>query len=160
MSENKLFSTVLRSVESKYGSLDEPNYAFVKTEIQTSEQRAILSKLENKGTTIVEHTDINDDVSINVTLGGKLGLWLSLIGPFAMLRRIGDGENERMIVAPNDCKDDLESLVVSTVLNEGVTFLGRKILLKPLPLAVPNRPKEETRVYHALFSDDDEDAFL
>ena len=160
MSDDQLFDTILRSVEFKYGSLDEPNYAFVKTEIRTTKQREILAKLEKKGTSIVDHTDINDDVSINATLDGKLGLWLSLIGPFATLRRIKNGEKDRIIVAPNDCEDDLESLVISTAINEGVTFLDRETLLKPLPLAVPNRPKEETRVYHALFSDDDEDAYL
>ncbi len=160
MSDNQLFDTILRSVECKYGSLDEPSYAFVKTEIHTSELRKIIAKLEEEGVTVVEHTDINDDVSINITLDGKLGLWLSLIGPFAMLRRIKNRERDGIIVALNDCESDLESMVISTASSEGVTFLDRATLLMPLPLAVPNRPADETRVYHALFSDDDEDAYL
>lgn len=150
---------ILHHVVEKYGSLNAPNYAFVTKEVETTKHREVIAELQRQGLNFVEHTDINDDVSINFSLDQTLSLWLSLIGPFALLVRHREG-SKKIISSLEDCKNDLETLIVSNLSDQKVQLIDKETLLTPVALSVPNRPVDEVKVYQALFADEDEDAFL
>jgi hypothetical protein len=155
MDQSALIRDITAAALARYGNFEKPDFHFVGPELKASPWRSILQQLEGLGAHITEDTDPNDDVSLNILIekgAEALSLQLSLIGPYAALRRITSGRPIEAIAALNDSRTDLERRVMDIV-SRGAKLLDRSTLLFPIKFNLSNMEPDETTIYNVLFTD-------
>jgi len=150
-------NTIRRDVSKAYGSFEEPNFAFVSEAIANQPYRHLLAALSTIFSITVD-MDPNYDVGWLFNLDGPngepVGLWLSMVGPYAVLIRT-IGQNQYTIVEPATPTTQNERNVLDMLEKFGVHALDRKTLEAPIHLALFNAAPENVRFFQALFTDTD-----
>jgi hypothetical protein len=142
-------AALLQLIQTKYGTLSEPNYALVHTDEPT---HALLTQLA-EDFTIVDVTDTNYDVSFRYFLNQTDRQWaleLSMLGPYAVLLRL---ETQEPPVTPESAVDAAERRIIQCLDEAGITSLDRTILEVPIALALTNAEPGHVYLYHALIAD-------
>jgi hypothetical protein len=102
-------------------------------------------------------SDLNVDVSLRIEVQlekSNVELALSCVRPWAMLLRTDESCTSRMIVedGASDVTDEERELLVR-LKAFGFELVTRAELIVPVRVRLFDTAPEETRVYHALFSD-------
>ncbi|MCP4631036.1 MAG: hypothetical protein GY850_47130 [bacterium] len=81
---------IKRDVISKYGDVKVPNFSFAEKEYKKSKYRNLIFDLS--GSFYIKNlTDLNDDVSFQISIKGLHKEWvlgISFLGPYAVLLRV------------------------------------------------------------------------
>jgi hypothetical protein len=139
-----------------YGSLDEPTFRFVGEALRVRPYRDILTALARHGV-VKDDTVPDDDVSFGAVLEtatARYVLRLSMLGPFAVLLRMGGGDGPADVVTAGTAHA-AEGPLLADLSAHGFELLDRATLEQAVPLALPKTPTGETLVYQALFVDND-----
>jgi hypothetical protein len=154
------YNEILATIESKYHSLVEPDFAFVKQALDKDPFKDLRQILEQ--TFILDdYTDPNDDVSFVYNLHTAQGavetwsLWLSMVGPYALFIKHQAGTVKNVIDLHSDTPCAEEELVVNVCGQFHLILLDRAMLSKPVPLKLFVTEPENVTVFQALFSDRD-----
>ncbi len=145
---------ILRAIEETYGSLAEPNYAFVEKALLAQPYARLLDGLSRLGE-LDETTDVNDDVSFRYVLARDDEEWavsLSMVGPYALLLRLPPREPPVVVTAASGSTHEAE--LVELIERAGVRLLSRKALEREIPFRRPGADEESAFVYHAIISDE------
>jgi hypothetical protein len=93
--ESPLNNEFLSRIKEMYGTFDEPNFSFVMEAIRSRPYEDVISEVVTTlGLAFEEYNDPNDDASFQYQLSRGSESWaveLSMLGPFAVVARIGDG---------------------------------------------------------------------
>lgn len=150
----KIPEHILRAIMKSYGSLTEPNFAFVSREIDNDKWGTEINFLMKKYL-MEETTSLNTDCSrvFRFFINNKLfSLMISLIGPFAACcRQYGKGDP---FISLN--RADLRSYekeLLTLLSKMGFEILDRKVLEIPIDLKLFYTSPEEVFLFQALFSD-------
>lgn len=151
---------IVALLRRRYGDLDDPRYGFVWSAYDARPYDGLRARLERAGARVEESTDLDDDLAVflSATLGGeRVGLELSLVGPYAVLRcPVGGGRHELVTAMPPPGQPGSDSpllrLCFEAVRGAGLTPLGPELLGMPVPMrALNGEPGEPTLVYEVLF---------
>lgn len=148
----------LSRIKEVYGTLDQPNFSFVMEAVRSRPYEHVISEVVTTlGLASEEYSDPNDDVSFQYCLARGDESWaveLSMLGPFAVVARIGDGWDG--ILVPNDPSlSELERQLLAILRSYGLRLLDKEELEQTVPLRLFNTDPGDVRVYQALFSDID-----
>jgi hypothetical protein len=138
-----------------YGSVSQPDFNFVRRAADAHHLADLISNLERRYD-LLETTDFNTDVGRVVRLRSgdeKLVLWLSFVGPYAALVRIGPSGHDEPVVI--DGVSGMEQTIVRIARQYGLELLARQQLEQPAILVLQNASPERTRMFNVLFSDTD-----
>lgn len=148
--------TIRAQVLAKYGSLKEPNFAFVRAALAADMYRDVMDAI-GASFKIDEDTDPNDDVSrafVVTTSDGYRTLALSMVAPYAVFMRPTSGPSYE-VVDPAKPLSPEEARLLGILRQFEVEPLDRWILSEPMPLELSNTPADQCCVYQALFTDTD-----
>lgn len=158
MSQSDLLDYIEQAVRQRYGNLAAPDFHFVAEALERTPLRAVAREMQAQGLRVTEDTDPNGDVALGYVIENeheRLFLQISIVAPFAQLRRVLADHGTELIASESECRSALEHQVWSTLLKHRVRPLDRATLLAPLALELPNTAAGEATVYNALFSDDE-----
>lgn len=154
------FDEILPRVVARYGSMEKPDFHWVKAEYDRDPFVALRAALGSR-LEVTDVTDLNSDVSFAYDLksrGGD-GVWtlrLSMVGPYAtLIRHLPPTPIEAIVNGPRDARPPTETLVAEACTNVGYELLPRDLLGVPVKLRLFETAPERVRVYQALFSDVD-----
>src|SRR4051812_42240562 len=108
----------MSAIAERYGSLDAPQYKFVDRLMREQPYKGLEQLLSALADEVHEETDPNDDVAFGYVLKrGKetLFLQLSMIGPYALLQRVRQGNRNELVALPVGAGSDFEKAVVEAV---------------------------------------------
>lgn len=151
---------VLRVVIERYGSLEQPDFHWVKLEYDRDPYAELRETLAARFD-LTETTDVNSDVSFVYELRSREGegvwtLQLSLAGPYAVLiRHQSATPTEAIVDGPRDAISGDEKFIVDACQSVECEVLQREILSLPIELQLFDTEPERVRAYQALFSDVD-----
>ena len=134
-------SHYLDFVTKAYGSLEQPDFSFVKTVVQKRPYEPVIRRVRDYAA-VEELTDTDDDVCFSYLLKGRANLWkldLSMIGPFGIFVRAGSQMAPNDFVVPN--KSDLsgyEVKIIDLLSAGGIRLLSSRELEEPVPLTLFN----------------------
>ena len=153
-----LSNEFLSRIKEVYRSLDEPNFSFVMEATRKRPYEDVISEVVTTlGLASEEYNDPNDDVSFQYHLSRGDENWaveLSMLGPFAVVARIGEGW-DRVLIQNDSSLSELERQLLAILRSYGLRLLSREELEQPVPLRLFNAEPGDVRVYQALFSDID-----
>jgi len=155
MTQSDLLAEIIAAALGCYKDFDNPDFHFVAREMQTSPLRSVLPELNALAARVKEDTEPNSDVSFGYIIANGtelLSLRLSMVGPYAALRRIASDPPFDAIGSREDCRTDLE-LNVYDIVARRATILDRSTLQSRLKINLTNIEAAETTVYNALFTD-------
>jgi len=149
-------TSILSSMQQRYGSLENPRFDFVETAIDDRPYDALVRELDTHFS-VEEDTDPNDDVSFGFLLRRDTRRWvlrLSMVGPYAALTRL---RGHRVFLVDPDRTDlsDVEQEILGIVQAHGLTPIDQATLTVRVPLRLHNTDPENVRLYQALFTDTD-----
>ncbi|HEX5447272.1 MAG TPA: hypothetical protein VFW87_25880 [Pirellulales bacterium] len=147
----------MAAIAEKYQSLEEPRFEFVADALAERPYSAIVQSLA-KLFEVAEDTDANDDVSFGYLLSkGRehLFLQLSMVGPYAILRRLLADGTTVLLDPDRSTLSAFERSVTGVLEQAAMTVLGENALSHPIGLRLFNTTAERVKVYQALFSDAD-----
>ena len=143
-------------ISSKYKSLDQPDFSFVKKVFSARPYDPLIKRLRDYAA-VEELTEAEDDVCFSYLLKGRATLWkldLSIVGPFGIFVRLGPR------ISPNDFldygKDDLTSFehrIMEILRGFSIKLMTVEELSIEMPMKLYNTDRERVRLYQALFSD-------
>ncbi len=155
---NPLSNEFLSRIKEVYRTLDEPDFSFVMEAIRSRPYEDVISEVVTTlGLASEEYSDPNDDVSFQYHLSRGRENWalqLSMVGPFAVVARIGDRWG-RILVQSDPSLSELEREFLAILRSYGFHLLSKEELEQPVPLRLYNTDPGDVRVYQALFSDMD-----
>jgi len=145
---------VLSAIKRAYGSFESPRYDFVHAAEGSQIYKATRARLESLADEFEETTDTNYDVAFFYVLkrgDDRVSVVLSMVGQFAIVQRIEEDGNLRLIDLDSPKKSKLEQEVIRLLLEDEFTILDRATLVAPTKL--PPEPGNEgpVTVYQALF---------
>jgi len=146
--------SILREIVTKYGSLEEPDFAFQSSVIATRPFAPLLDEL-------LVHFFVRDttrgyqDAGFTYVLRHNHQEWtlqLSMVGRYGVLFRNGDAGHS--LIEPMEIDESREeNLILHLARKYRVALLGENILAKPVRLRLFYTVPQNVRVYHALFSE-------
>jgi hypothetical protein len=156
--ESPLNNEFLSRIKEMYGTFDEPNFSFVMEAIRSRPYEDVISEVVTTlGLAFEEYNDPNDDASFQYQLSRGSESWaveLSMLGPFAVVARIGDGW-DRILVKNDPNFSKVEHQILAILHSHGLQPLSKEELEQPVPLSLFNTDPDNVCVYQALFSDID-----
>lgn len=142
--------TILTIIQKCYGSLEQPNFAFVQETVARAPYRQLVHELAQQFD-LIDHTDLNYEVCFAYLLSRQGRQWfveLSMLGTYAVVR---DLDQNTIIESPKTT--DPDSREISTLLEKhGLTLLPQSLLQEPIAITLTN-VQEHTCLYNALFAD-------
>jgi len=144
-------------IEKKYGSLQSPDFSFVKNSYKELKSSDLVWELA-KRFYIKDSTDLNDHVSLQLDLHTESGNWLicfSFLGCFCVLFRLDDMGMYEKVITKNEIsllKEEKE--IIALCLRYKYELMQKELLGEPVRIQLFNTDIEETNIYHAMFSDD------
>jgi hypothetical protein len=148
-------NTLLKVIELKHKSFDQPNFSFVKETVSANPYQSLIDELMNIFE-IKDITDINDDVSFNYLLSSSDRQWvveLSMVGLYAIILKKSDTGSLELVTADTTMQE--EQIIMSLLINNKFDILEKEILEHPCPLKLFNTEPENVSIFQALFSDTD-----
>jgi hypothetical protein len=147
---------IVRIIEIRYGSLDDPNFAFIAPAIASRPYDELVNSITRRFE-IEEYTDEDCDHGFDYSLssdGRGWALKLSVVGPFAAFAR-ADKAWDEILTEMTLGLTEQEAWLIHTLRAHGFRLLGQEELERPVPLHLPGRDPGKVRVYHALFTETD-----
>jgi len=148
---------VMERIRAAYGSLDEPRFDFLADAAHDPRYRTLVGKLAARFT-LAADTDPDSDVSLGFVLRHGHQRWVlrvSMVGPYAVLLRLGEHGNATLVSGPDPSSSETERRLIEAVEDSGLRLLDRTLLATPVALRLFNTAPDRTRVYQALFVDTD-----
>jgi len=147
----------LECARKAYGSLVAPDYSFLSELIARRPYRNVIARVRAIAQQVIDLSNWNDDVaySLKVTIDHEdLIVWLSLVGPYAMVHRaIYDGTELRSALA---LPQPAGSKVAEVLVHAGFRLLTADELSMPVEFASgDNCPSAYTPLARVLFSDNE-----
>jgi len=101
---------------------------------------------------LTDDTDVNCDVCFSYVVEAEplLFVRLSMVGPYALLERLGPDGGRELITTGKDCASGTERAVHHLLVRHGLTLPSAAQLAAPVELDLPY--VEDASVYHALFT--------
>jgi hypothetical protein len=156
-----MLQQILESIKCRYGSMNEPDFHWVQSELAQRSFGTLISRLAAEFD-MRDITDPNTDVSRALELAPRatskeiVTLRLSLVGPYACIARHRPTTLDQTLMdGATDAQNPSELLLVSLLESEGIALLDRRTLAAPVPLMLFETDPDRVRVYQALFSDVD-----
>jgi hypothetical protein len=152
-SDEATVRAIMTALRLSYGSLDSPDFREVAKKLGSNPHRPLIEKLRSSGVTVTETTDLNDDVSTQLSLqkgGDQIALELSVVGAFAVLRWWDADGGYRWVVGPEDAPTKLAKDVAQAVRDARLQLLDRRMAERQITM---NHTK--ATMYKALFTDSD-----
>lgn len=149
--------SILASIYAAYVPPEEPDFHWVEPAYQTLLHDRFVLDCLIRSASVQVISDLNIDVSLRIEVAlksSKIEVALSCIRPWAMLWRVEETRVGRMIIEESDTSmsQDERDLVLY-MKRYGFQLVTREELATPVAVQLFDTPLEETRVYHALFSD-------
>jgi hypothetical protein len=134
---------------SAYEDLDHPRRRFALTASYVGPPQELLDKLRQIAT-IEDDTDLNCEVcfTFHLNLQPMLIVRLSMVGPYAVLYRVGESVSHA-IAAEKACRTEDERMAYRAIESSGYQILSAGHLQPTVALALPDH--DEVTVYEALF---------
>jgi hypothetical protein len=139
----------------KYGSFEEPNFAFEIEAIERDPYASIRSAISEWFE--VEDWTADDDMSFRFRLTSQNDLWeirISMIGPYATFER-HDESHWDLITSSSAALNEKEKSAVCLLESNGLLLLWPSILERPARLKTFNCEPEDVAVYQMLFVDNE-----
>ena len=146
---------VLAKIKECYGSLREPNFRRVSDYILSDPFRTLKESFVSSGVSVIDTTDINDDVSSNITfkhLDDWVQIALSGVGPYAIVFQKGIGRKFEWITSVEQAATPMASLVVERVQAAGFELVGRDLVSQKIDMEWWDGTTSVS-FYQLLFSD-------
>ena len=140
---------IVAAVKAAYKSLENPNFAFVSRAIKVQSYSRLLDQL-GQSFTLFETTDENDDVAFTNLVSSEsqdLGLWLSMVGPYALIQRVGEDHVETLR-APFSSQ---EELLIATLREHHIALVSEDLLRHRIRMNLDEAAKGKVTLYQALF---------
>lgn len=149
---------IVSSIKAAYGSLEKPSYAFAERRLETLRRHAFVQDLISRYR-VDDQTDLNDHAALHLLVRhseGSCVVCLSLVAPWAMVFRLARESlmYARVIEANSPSILPAERDVVEQLGTYGFKLLTREESAAPIAINLFHTDLEETRVYHAVISDD------
>lgn len=159
MNDEQELQQILKRIESKYGSWEDPMFHFVKEALDSGEWDGLIERVRALAET-EDLTDPNTEAcrTLAVLKDGThhATLQLSFVGPYGVFYRRKAGPlGDIFIVDDESTTGELERTIVRLCKEGAVLLLGKEILNIPLRLTLFDSAPERVRVYQALFTDGD-----
>ena len=148
---------ILESIRGVYQPPDEPDHHWLVPAYEALRTDRFVLDFLIRTAPIKVVSDLNVDVSLRIEVHlvkASIEVALSCIRPWAMVWRLGETRPARMIVedGANDMTDEERGLLTQLKAH-GFVVLTRDELGVPVHVKLFDTSPEETKVYHALFSD-------
>lgn len=148
---------VVDKIHLAYTSLENPDFSFVSRSIAQNPYADAVHQLSNLFE-VEEDTDPNCDVSFKYILtraAATLVLRLSMVGPYAILLRIDEDGETKLLSEDTASLSDEEKGVREILAKGGLSLLDHELLTQPVPLT-PRDPEDDVIcIYQALFTETD-----
>ncbi|MFC9973757.1 hypothetical protein ACFVH6_22955 [Spirillospora sp. NPDC127200] len=153
-----LLSEVLTCVTAAFGDLARPDFAAVSRTLREEPYRSVLASLP-RHFDIIEPNGDEEDHSFTYIVeqaGARWAVYLSAVGPYAVLGRLRRDESWHAVLTPDaEGLTAGERTIIDRVRAAGLSFLDRRILEYPVPLRLDIAEPGNLRVFQALFTDTD-----
>ena len=140
---------IVAAIKDAYGSLEAPDFGFVDEAVEYQGYDPVLDQLE-ESFEILETTDAEEDIAFTylVSEGSEdLGLWLSMVGPYALLQRVGEDHVEILREPYSEAEED----VLATLADHGITVVPEALLGHTIKMNLPDAADGKVTLYQALF---------
>lgn len=140
---------IVAAVKDAYKALEDPDFAFVAKAVELQSFNRLLEEL-GRSFTLFETTDENDDVAFTHLLSGDaqdLGLWLSMVGPYALIQRVGEDHVETLR-APFSAQ---EEMLIATLREHNITLVSEDLLQHRIRMNLDEAVEGKVTLYQALF---------
>ncbi|MGC9269885.1 hypothetical protein [Acidiphilium sp.] len=157
MDNDQLREKVTSDIMANYRDLNSPDFHWVQPKYLSNPYKDTISKIVKIGFDVIEETDLNEDVSVNLFLRKddiNYFLRLSLIGRYAIIFR-HDREYGDRVVSQIDIRDTpmLQSLA-EILVDDAINIIEQPIAETPIRLNLFNTDMDKATFYNALFSDE------
>jgi hypothetical protein len=157
MNNDYLSDKIISEILTVYHDLNSPDFGWVKLRYDARPYAGIIEKIRRVGFSIIEETDLNEDVSQNLHLQNDSEcfiLKLSLVAKYALIFR-ADSAGTYHVLSPDNVASCPSLKSVTDILsNDAILILDRPTLEYLLPLHLFNSEIDETNLYNALFTDE------
>jgi hypothetical protein len=140
---------IVAAVKDAYRSLEDPDFTFVGKAIERQGYARLLDELA-QSFAVRETTDENDDVAFVCLVSSEtedLGLWLSMVGPYALIQRVGENHVETLRAPYSDAETD----VLALLSEHHVILVRDEVLRHRIRMALPEAEGGTVTLYQALF---------
>jgi len=149
---------VITRIQSIYKSLEHPDFHFVAESLRRQPYDITIKQIKQTFE-MEEDTDANDDVSFGYLLRStdqqEWILRLSMVGPYAVVLRLSEGELPEVIFPGKHSLTGQELKLFQLLSAQGIRVLSQAELMHPVALTLYNTDPSNVRLYQALFSDTD-----
>ncbi len=158
MSDTSRLEEILTTIRVAYGSLAEPNYFFVEKRYHNLRRHEVIGDLMSRYF-IHDETDLNDHLALHLRVlhsDGNCVVCLSFVDDWAMIFRLArESQLYEEVIGPI-CHDasSSEQDIANLLQKQGFKLLTKAEAALPVPMNLFNTERDETRVYHAVISDD------
>jgi hypothetical protein len=171
---NLLIQKIERDIETTYQSRESPTFFFQRVDLEKNPFHDVVQKIR-AFFYIEELTVPDDDVSFVYYMDQNLHpqyqfegqiqtipevrlLKLSMIGPYGILLRFLNNsqhnQSAKVLTLKSEDLTTPEQRTLQTLEDSGVEILDYETITQPTFLKLSNVDEKQTKVYHALFSDD------
>ncbi len=140
---------IVAAVKEAYGSLEAPDFAFVEKAMKRRSHARLLDRLE-QSFEVRDSTDENEDVAFICLVSSDLedlGLWLSMVGPYALIQRVGEDHVETL----REPYTDAETEVLAVLAEHHVALVSDALLRHRIRMNLPEAEGGKVTLYQALF---------
>lgn len=135
---------ILNNIKLQYKSLTVPNYDFIKENQKQESYRKIIKEIKSNFS-VNDITDFNDDVSYVFNIGNSLTVYISLVGHYVVIVENG------LFVKEEQTPHKLKKIIS----DNNFTILSKAAAEERIKFSAFKAEINDTRVFHALFSDID-----
>ena len=156
MENDGRISELLESIRTAYGSLENPNFSFIGIRYEMLLRHPIVADIMSRYF-VKNDTDMNAHAALHLRVlhdQGGLMVCLSCVDHWAMLFRLDDPLYVKVL---DDSTLDLlgaERDMLKLLAEHGFKLVSRHEAATPIPLNLFDTDLDETRIYHAIVSDD------
>lgn len=143
-------------VVAAYGSLEDPNWFFVRRQWNADPYGAVRDEIAQR-LRLRDDTDLNYDRSfvwlVDTADGGRV-VRVSMVGPYAVVLTCRKWPLGCDVIVPGREVDNDDRTITAILVKHELLVLDAETLSSPMPLhGLLNVAPNECKVYHALFED-------
>lgn len=155
--DNGIVTEIVNLIHRKYENVASPNFSFVQDMLSKRPYERVVREI-GSFVKLTEDTDPNDDVSFVYILEKGKTQWsfrISMLGPYAVLMRVGATGKCEVLSSSTEDLSELERQIIKLSEENGIIVLDKETLSVHVALKLFNTEEGNTRVYQALFTDSD-----
>ena len=143
---------VMQEITAAYTDLNAPRRTFVMTALNQQPYGEVVMAIRGAGFPVSDETEVNTDCcfTYHVERDPLLIVALSMVGKYALLKRVSETNEAHQIRSARDCRDDSERLVLRSLEHHGFDLPSLDELESTVvPLALNDR--HDATLLQALF---------